>query len=88
MCQEKGRLSFLFLFLGILIEKMDFEDNRYSIQGIDLIDLASEFGTPLYVYDGEKINDQFKSLSNAFTGLRLKIKYAINIFSYLFFVFS
>lgn len=51
------------------------------MQGVDLVGLADEFGTPLYVYDGEKIHDQYKQLTNAFTGLNLKIKYAVKALS-------
>ena len=60
---------------------MEFENDRYSIQGVDLIDLAGEHGTPLYVYDGARIEDQYKSLTNAFNGLKLKIKYAVKALS-------
>jgi len=41
-----------------------------------LIDLASDYGTPLYVYDADKIREQFDRLNNAFDGVKLKIKYA------------
>lgn len=56
--------------------QMDLVDNRYSIQGLDLIDLAAEFGTPLYVYDADKIKQQFDSLCNAFKGVKMKVKFA------------
>lgn len=52
------------------------ENDRYKVQGVDLIDLANEYGTPLYVYDAEKIKAQFDRLNNAFSGVKLKIKYA------------
>ncbi|MFT6871255.1 MAG: diaminopimelate decarboxylase [Roseivirga sp.] len=52
------------------------ENDRYKIQGVDLIDLASDYGTPLYVYDADKIREQFDRLNNAFDGVKLKIKYA------------
>ncbi|MBO3699965.1 diaminopimelate decarboxylase [Roseivirga sp. E12] len=52
------------------------EKDRYKVQGVDLIDLASEYGTPLYVYDADKIHQQFDRLKNAFSGVRLKVKYA------------
>lgn len=55
---------------------MDLVDNRYSIQGVDLIDLATEFGTPVYVYDADKIKEKFDSLHNAFKGVKMKVKYA------------
>lgn len=52
------------------------ENDRYMMQGVDLIDLASDYGTPLYVYDADKIREQFDRLNNAFDGVKLKIKYA------------
>lgn len=52
------------------------ENERYKVQGVDLIDLAIEYGTPLYVYDADKIKAQFDRLTNAFSGSKLKIKYA------------
>jgi len=51
-------------------------NDRYKIQEVDLIDLASDYGTPLYVYDADKIREQFDRLNNAFDGVKLKIKYA------------
>lgn len=52
------------------------ENDRYKMQGVDLIDLTREYGTPLYVYDADKIREQFDRLNNAFSGVKLKIKYA------------
>lgn len=46
------------------------------MQGVDLIALSEEFGTPLYVYDAEKIKSQFNRLKDAFSGANVKIKYA------------
>ena len=50
--------------------------NQYQIQGIALTDLAQQFGTPLYVYDAQKIIEKISNLKNAFEGFDLKIKYA------------
>ncbi|MBC7450195.1 MAG: diaminopimelate decarboxylase [Cytophagales bacterium] len=55
---------------------MELNNNTYSLQGISLTDLAKEYGTPLYVYDGEKILSQYKRLHDAFTGVNVRIKYA------------
>ena len=38
--------------------------------------LTDDFGAPLYVYDAEKIHQQFQTLNQAFDGVKLKIKYA------------
>jgi diaminopimelate decarboxylase len=48
----------------------------YKIQDIDLLSLTKEFGTPLYVYNAEKIVHQLKTLKMAFSGSEVKIKYA------------
>jgi len=55
---------------------MEVKNNRYHIQGVDLIKLGKELGTPLYVYDGAKIESQLKKITSAFSGVNLKIKYA------------
>ncbi len=55
---------------------MKLVNNKYQIQGINLEKLAEQFGTPVYVYDGEKIIHQIKYLTSAFSGVNLKIKYA------------
>lgn len=55
-----------------------------------LLSIADEFGGPLYVYDAEKIEFQYRRLSNAFSGVKsLKLNYAtkalsnISILSYI-----
>lgn len=55
---------------------MDHSANGYSIQGVDLEDLAAQYGTPLYVYDAEKISGQISRLRNAFSNTNIRIKYA------------
>jgi diaminopimelate decarboxylase len=47
-----------------------------KIQGVDVADICGRFGTPLYIYDANKIITQVSSLKNAFDGIDLKIKYA------------
>lgn len=71
--------SFFYSFIfGILKfgASMEVKNNRYHIQGVDLIKLCKEQGTPLYVYDGAKIESQLKKITEAFSGVNLKIKYA------------
>jgi diaminopimelate decarboxylase len=55
---------------------MEFQQGAYRIQGIDLIELTKQFGSPLYVYDAEKIVFQLKMLKTAFSSSEVKIKYA------------
>lgn len=55
---------------------MELTNNAYTIQGLELTALCKEFGTPLYVYDGEKIIDQLKSLKNAFSETGVRVQFA------------
>ncbi|MEZ5001880.1 MAG: diaminopimelate decarboxylase [Chitinophagales bacterium] len=55
---------------------MQLVDGQYQIGGINLLDICKEFDTPLYVYDCDKITDQYKSLLNAFKDVKVKINYA------------
>src|SRR5215213_10028456 len=41
-----------------------------------LVQLANEFGTPLYVYHAEKISEQYDKLHRAFTGTATRFFYA------------
>ena len=48
------------------------------IQGIDPHDLCARYGTPLYVYDAQVIENQYKILRGAFASVpKLRINYAI-----------
>ena len=59
------------------------------LSATQLIDLAERFGTPLYVYDAEKIKEQYKKLNNGFADCNARFFYAckaltnINILSYI-----
>ncbi|MFI0367306.1 type III PLP-dependent enzyme [Actinomadura sp. 1N219] len=46
---------------------------EFQVQGIPVSDLADEFGTPLFVYDGEVLRDRFQ-------GLRDRLHPAMEIF--------
>jgi diaminopimelate decarboxylase len=54
-----------------------------------LIDIADEFGTPVYVYHAERIAEQYKKLQKAFAGSNARFFYAcksltnINILKYM-----
>ena len=47
-----------------------------TIQGVALTDICQEFGTPLYVYDANKIVRQIETLRNYFSRVPLQLKYA------------
>ncbi|MGE5108734.1 MAG: hypothetical protein ACM3H8_14415, partial [Sphingobacteriales bacterium] len=54
-----------------------------------LIDIANEFGTPVYVYHAEKIKSQYEKLTAAFSGINARFFYAckaltnINVLRYI-----
>lgn len=52
------------------------DDKQYTIGGVPVLDICQEFGTPLYVYDADKMAAQYKRLEAAFKGINFKIKYA------------
>ena len=52
------------------------------MQPKELTELAATFGSPLFVYDAEKIHFQYKRLTNAFSKIeRLRINYAVKALS-------
>ncbi len=55
---------------------MFLEEGEYKIQGLPVLELCEKYGTPLYVYDAEKVLSQVNNLKNAFQGINLKLKYA------------
>ena len=55
---------------------MQLTDGIYHIQGLSVIELVQKYGSPLYLYDGQKMADQVEVMRQAFSGLDIKIKYA------------
>ena len=55
---------------------MELVDGVYKIGGVKAVDLAAQFGTPLYVYDLEKMKNQYEKLERAFQGTKVSFKYA------------
>lgn len=71
-------------YLAIFARKfyyMSESKNPVQIQGVSLESIANQFGTPVYVYDGEKIVNQVKNFREAFSGVNMKIKYATKALS-------
>ena len=60
-----------------------------SLSHSQLIELAERFGTPLYVYHAEKIQEQYHALEKAFSGCKARFFYAckalsnINVLKYI-----
>ena len=55
---------------------MDLINGHYTVQGVALTELCEKYGTPLYVYNADTIGRQFSGLQQAFSGLKLRLKYA------------
>ena len=60
-----------------------------TLSSQQLLDIAKEFGTPVYVYHAEKIKEQYQKLVSAFSSLDTKFFYAckaltnINVLKYI-----
>jgi len=55
---------------------MELTEGTYTIQGLNVTEIAQQFGTPLYLYDGDKIAAQIRSLKTAYSGSDVRVKYA------------
>jgi diaminopimelate decarboxylase len=55
---------------------MELVNKRYQIQGLDLLELAKKYGTPVYIYDAQIIHRQIQTLQKSFQQVNMKIKYA------------
>ena len=62
---------------------MEFKEGAYFIQNLKAVDIADQFGAPVYVYNAEKIVHQYKTLRTALSDADVKIKYAIKALSNL-----
>jgi diaminopimelate decarboxylase len=56
---------------------MTFDGTHYSIQGLDPLALCQKYGTPVYVYDAQTIENQYQILRGSFSDVsKLRINYA------------
>lgn len=55
---------------------MELVNGEYSIQGVSVLDIVQDYGTPLYIYDTSVITRQINSLKNAFKVPQLGIHFA------------
>ena len=72
----RGLVWPLTIFGALFCKEMELVNGSYKIQNLDVSSLAAEFGTPLYVYDGHKVESQLHRLKRAFSSTRIRIKYA------------
>ncbi len=55
---------------------MKLVNNKYKIDGVDVISLCNKYDSPLYVYETEKMKNQYTRMLDAFKGVNVKINYA------------
>ena len=55
---------------------MELKNNKYTIAGLPVIDLARKHGSPLYIYDTAVMIRQYERITGAFSHTRVKINYA------------
>ena len=60
---------------------MELKKKKYTVQGVDLLKIAKKFGSPVYVYDAEKIKKQHEHLMSSFSNVDIKLKYAMKALS-------
>ena len=67
---------------------MELNDGVYQIDGLNITELCQKYDTPLYVYNANKMAEQFNKMKTAFSVKDLKINYAckaltnINVLKY------
>jgi diaminopimelate decarboxylase len=66
-----------------VLPALETNQNRYSLQGVDLLSLTEQFGAPLYVYDADTIRQKYTTMKDAFKHLNCKIKYPVKALSSL-----
>jgi diaminopimelate decarboxylase len=56
---------------------MQLKNDRYELSsGVDPLELVKKYGSPLYIYEGETIERQYRRMVDAFAVPRLRIHYA------------
>ncbi len=57
------------------------KNDQFEIGGLDVRQICEDYGSPLYIYDSAKMEEQYKRLKQAFKGSKLKINYACKALS-------
>jgi diaminopimelate decarboxylase len=55
---------------------MELVNGQYVIDGVPVTDLCAKYGSPLYVYETRKMEEQYNKLAAAFKGVNLRINFA------------
>jgi diaminopimelate decarboxylase len=56
-------------------------NNRYQIDGVDVLELCEKYGSPVYVYNTSKIQSQYEKMQHAFKDVKLGIHFACKALS-------
>jgi diaminopimelate decarboxylase len=59
------------------MHEFSYRDGALCCEGVDLTELASEHGTPLYVYSAKTIRDHYRRLDQALAGLDHRVCFAM-----------
>lgn len=59
------------------MECLDYKNNVMHMDGVNLKELASKYGTPLYVYSKKYLEDRFDQFNSAITDKELLVCYAV-----------
>lgn len=59
------------------IAALDFDNTQLKIEGVLADDLATQFGTPCYVYSGQAIIDNYQAYDDSFSDIPHQICYAV-----------
>src|SRR6266513_1273737 len=90
--QHKGHRDgslFSLIHIFLILQFVSSQTMPESLSHQQLIDIAKEFGTPVYVYHAEKIKEQYEKLKAAFSSIDTRFFYAckaltnINILKYI-----
>jgi diaminopimelate decarboxylase len=55
---------------------MELNHNRYLIDGMDAVELAEKYGTPVYIYETSRMKQQYGKMLHAFRDANVKIHFA------------
>ena len=58
-------------------ENINYKNNQLYVEGINVNELAKEYGTPLYIYSKNHFFNQYKEFAQAFNSPKYKIFYAM-----------
>ncbi len=55
---------------------MELINDRYQIDGLDVLDIVEKYDAPLYIYDTARMKSQYEKITNAFKGVDMQVNYA------------